>query len=147
MGTTNLDTLTLGGDLNVTGNVTVGGAEIVNNTLTADITMATNKKVEFRDTAAYINSGSSGALTIHAATVDVNGVASLATGTGATAGGAVATSLGTAGVLGVYFGSGAPSVVAPKGSLYLRTDGSTTNDRAYIARDGAGTWTALTTAA
>lgn len=48
---------------------------------------------------------------------------------------------------GIYFGSGAPTVSAAKGSLYLRSDGTTTNDRAYINTDGATTWTALTTAA
>ena len=48
---------------------------------------------------------------------------------------------------GVFFGSGAPTLSAAKGSLYLRSDGSTTNDRAYINSDGGTTWTALTTAA
>jgi len=48
---------------------------------------------------------------------------------------------------GIYSGAGAPTLSATKGSLYLRTDGSTTNDRAYINTDGATTWTALTTAA
>lgn len=48
---------------------------------------------------------------------------------------------------GVFFGSGAPSLAAAKGSLYLRSDGSTTNDRAYVNTDGSTTWTALTTAA
>lgn len=48
----------------------------------------------------------------------------------------------------VYSGSGAPTIsAAVKGSLYLRSDGSATNNRAYIATDTAGTWTALTTAA
>lgn len=47
----------------------------------------------------------------------------------------------------VLSGSGAPSMTAPKGSLYLRTDGTTTNDRAYINTDAGTTWTALTTAA
>ena len=46
----------------------------------------------------------------------------------------------------IISGSGAPSVSLPKGSLYLRTDGTTTNDRAFIAKDSAGTWTAITTA-
>lgn len=44
-------------------------------------------------------------------------------------------------------GSPAGAVTAPKGSLYLRTDGTTTNDRAYINTDASTTWTALTTAA
>lgn len=48
---------------------------------------------------------------------------------------------------GIFFGSGAPSLSAAKGSLYLRSDGSTTNDRAYINTNGGTTWTALTTVA
>ena len=42
-------------------------------------------------------------------------------------------------------GSGAPGTTQPKGSLYLRTDGSGANNRAYIATDSAGTWTAIVT--
>lgn len=48
---------------------------------------------------------------------------------------------------GVFAGSGVPTIVAAKGSLYLRSDGSSTSTRAYIATDAAGTWTNLTTAA
>jgi hypothetical protein len=48
---------------------------------------------------------------------------------------------------GIYSGSGAPTFTAAKGSLYLRTDGSSTSTRAYINTDGAGTWTSVTTAA
>lgn len=47
----------------------------------------------------------------------------------------------------IISGSGAPSMAAPQGSLYLRTDGSGTSDRAYINTDGSTTWTAITTAA
>jgi hypothetical protein len=47
---------------------------------------------------------------------------------------------------GVFFGSGAPTLSAAKGSLYLCSDGSATNNRAYINTDGGTTWTALTTA-
>ncbi len=63
------------------------------------------------------------------------------------AGGVLALACGDAAVPGVYAGSGVPTIAAPKGSLYLRSDGSTTNDRAYINTDGDTTWTALTTAA
>lgn len=65
------------------------------------------------------------------------------------AGGAANTGLfvsSTAG-FGVYYGSGAPTVSAAKGSLYLRSDGSGTNDRAYLNTDGGTTWTALVTVA
>jgi hypothetical protein len=48
---------------------------------------------------------------------------------------------------GMFFGSGAPTLAAAQGSLYLRSDGSGTSDRAYINTDGSTTWTALTTAA
>ncbi len=47
---------------------------------------------------------------------------------------------------GVFFGSGAPTLSAAKGSLYLRSDGSTTNDRMYVNTNGSTTWTAVTTA-
>jgi hypothetical protein len=46
----------------------------------------------------------------------------------------------------IISGSGAPSLTAPKGSLYLRTDGTGVADRAYINTDGAATWTAISTA-
>jgi len=47
----------------------------------------------------------------------------------------------------IYSDAGAPAFVAAKGSLYLRTDGSSTSTRAYINTDGNTTWTAVTTAA
>jgi len=55
--------------------------------------------------------------------------------------------LSTTANFGTFFGSGAPTLSAAKGSLYLRSDGTTTNNRAYINTDGSTTWTALTTAA
>ena len=47
----------------------------------------------------------------------------------------------------VAFGSGAPTLSAAKGSLYLCSDGTTTNDRLYVNTDGSTTWTNVTTAA
>lgn len=47
----------------------------------------------------------------------------------------------------IYSGSGAPTISAGvKGSLYMRTDGTTTATRMYVATDTAGAWTAVTTA-
>lgn len=56
---------------------------------------------------------------------------------------------GTAGLpaIGVYWGSGAPTISAPQGSLYFRTDGSSTSTRLYINTTGSTTWTNVTTAA
>jgi hypothetical protein len=62
------------------------------------------------------------------------------------AGGAAAfIGTNTAAGMGIYFGSGAPTVAAAKGSLYLRSDGSSTSTRLYVS-DGGTTWIAVTTA-
>ncbi len=68
-----------------------------------------------------------------------------ATPAGGTAG--LGLSFGSTSNFGVFFGSGAPSLAAAKGSLYLRSDGTTTNDRMYVNTNGSTTWTAVTTAA
>ena len=60
------------------------------------------------------------------------------------AGGVELIDLGAASV-GIYVGSGAPTISAVKGSLYLRTDGSSTSTRLYI-NNGTTTWVAVTTA-
>lgn len=46
----------------------------------------------------------------------------------------------------VLTGSGAPTAVATKGTLYLRTDGSSSSTRAYINTNGSTTWTNIVTA-
>ena len=63
------------------------------------------------------------------------------------AGGAAAfIATNTANSMGIYFGSGAPTVSAAQGSLYLRSDGSTTATRAYVNTNGTTGWAAITTA-
>ncbi len=49
----------------------------------------------------------------------------------------------------IISGSGSPNTVvtAPKGSLFLRTDGSGVADRSYINTDVSTAWTALSTVA
>jgi len=68
--------------------------------------------------------------------------------TAVTAGGdaTAAITLG-AGLVGIYVGSGAPTITAAQGSMYFRTDGSSTSTRLYINTTGSTTWTAVTTAA
>lgn len=75
--------------------------------------------------------------------------ATVASATATPAGGSTSARLlfGTTSGFGIYYGSGSPTVAAAKGSLYLRSDGSGTSDRAYINTDASTTWTALTTAA
>lgn len=72
------------------------------------------------------------------------GVAGSATGVVTTAGGAKVLDLGGDGI-GLYIGSGAPTISAIKGSLYVRTDGSSTSTRMYV-NNGTTTWVAVTTA-
>jgi hypothetical protein len=105
--------------------------------------------------AGKIGSGSFRVLSLHAGGAPVLDLAS--SGTAATLGsttGIPAGGLNSFGYkfsstanYGIYVGSGAPTLSAAKGSLYLRSDGTTTNNRAYINTDGSTTWTALTTAA
>ena len=51
------------------------------------------------------------------------------------------------GGINISVGAGAPSASLPKGSLYVRTDGSSSSTRLYIATDAVGTWTPVTTTA
>lgn len=68
-------------------------------------------------------------------------------GNGITPGGSTAIGINFANVanFGIFVGSGAPTISAAQGSLYLRSDGTSTT-RAYINVDGSTTWTAITTA-
>ena len=83
---------------------------------------------------------------VTAATVAATSTVTARSASGLTAGGA-AGFIGTnvAAGMGVYFGSGAPTVAAAKGSIYLRSDGSSTSTRLYVS-DGSTTWIAVTTA-
>ncbi len=48
---------------------------------------------------------------------------------------------------GVFFGSGAPTLSAAQGSLYLRSDGSGIADRLYVNTNGTTGWTNFVSAA
>jgi hypothetical protein len=81
--------------------------------------------------------------------LNTNKLVNVAASTGLVAGGSTvpAIAIGTAAGPNIYFGSGAPSITAPAGSLYLRSDGSTGTTRAYINTTGSTTWTAINTVA
>lgn len=68
-------------------------------------------------------------------------------GTAPTAGGMAAFLMSSTAGLGIYVGSGVPTITAAQGSIYLRTDGSSTSTRLYVNTDGATTWTNVVTAA
>lgn len=56
-------------------------------------------------------------------------------------------SLSSTSNFGMYFGSGAPTLSAAQGSIYLRSDGSSTSTRLYVNTNGTTGWTNVTTAA
>jgi hypothetical protein len=64
------------------------------------------------------------------------------------AGGSTAARLlfGTTAGFGIYYGSGAPTVSAAAGSLYIRTDNAGANLRLYSNTTGSTTWAAITSA-
>ncbi len=67
-----------------------------------------------------------------------------ATATPAAASAVPALSFGSD-AIGVYWGTGAPSISAAKGSLYIQTDGSSSSTRLFI-NNGTTNWVAVTTA-
>lgn len=84
-----------------------------------------------------------------AASVAATGAVSAYTGTAVPAGGTAGAGfkLSSTANLGIFFGSGAPTLSAAQGSLYIRTDGSSTSTRLYVNTTGSTTWTNVTTAA
>ena len=79
--------------------------------------------------------------------INATGILTGLSATGTTAGGLQAIGVGTTAALGIYFGSGVPTVSAAQGSIYIRSDGSSTSTRLYINTDAGTTWTNVTTAA
>jgi hypothetical protein len=75
------------------------------------------------------------------------GATSVSAGTATPAGGSTSARLvmGTTSGFGIYYGSGAPTVSAAQGSIYLRSDGSGATDRMYVNTDGGTTWTNVVT--
>jgi len=81
--------------------------------------------------------------------VTATGSLQMLSGTAVPAGGTAGAGLKVSSTsnFGVFFGSGAPTLSAAKGSLYLRSDGSGINDRMYVNTNGTTTWTAVVTVA
>lgn len=116
----------------------------------------TNKTLTAPTTTAISNTGglstdtlsASGAVTL-SSTLAVTGQSTFQGATAVPAGGSQAAGIlmSSTAHLGIYFGSGAPTVSAAQGSIYIRTDGSSTSTRLYVNTNGSTTWTNVTTAA
>lgn len=79
----------------------------------------------------------------------LNGDLTVFGGTAIPAGGTAGTGIMVSSTanFGVFFGSGAPSLSAAKGSLYMRSDGTGITDRMYVNTNGTTGWTNVVTAA
>jgi hypothetical protein len=121
----------------------VTGAGLVSSTLGVggDFAVATNK---FTVAAATGDTVTAGAALI-GSTLGVTGVSTFCDATATPAAGSTAARIlfGTTAGFGIYYGSGAPTVSAGKGSIYLRSDGTGSTDRFYVNTNGSTTWTAF----
>lgn len=167
--TTGSFTVDKSGNAIVSGNTTISGAIGIGGApaggWTATITSATSAKLAlnnsgfpriwsvsaFSDGNFYLTDETGGANQVVIAptsgNISARGNLQVLSATAIPAGGTAGAGLTATSTanFGVFFGSGAPSLSAAKGSLYLRSDGTTTNNRAYINTDGGTTWTAITT--
>lgn len=100
-------------------------------------------------TAAAGSTGTAQNAAANALVINANGSVVVDAAQATPAGGAAAACLlfGTTSGFGIYFGSGVPTVSAGQGSIYLRSDGSSTSTRLYVNTDGSTTWTNFTSAA
>jgi hypothetical protein len=140
---------------------TINSPTITNATITADTlsgytTSNSGTIYGISVTSGKISSNlaATGTLTVTGATtlsstLATTGQPSFQTGTSIPSAGA-----STAGILlsstanfGIFYGSGAPTFSAAKGSIYLRSDGSSTSTRLYVNSSGSTTWTNFTSAA
>ena len=134
------------------GSVAITGGTISVSTLTATagITVSAGG-ASISGGLTVVNSGlavSSGGMTI-VGTGSFTGAVTILSTTSIPAGGTAGAGLLISGAtnFGVFVGSGAPTLAAAQGSLYLRSDGTATNTRAYIATSATSSWTAITTVA
>jgi hypothetical protein len=135
-----------GTTVSVTGNVTGG------NINTAGLTSATGNVIGGNvSTAGLITATGNitGGNILSSAVLSAVGNAVVLSGTAIPTGGTAGAGykFSSTANFGIFFGSGAPTLSAAKGSLYLRSDGTTTNDRMYVNTNGSTTWTAVTTVA
>jgi hypothetical protein len=149
-----LGTISASGNISAAGNIITGvtGNITGGNISTAGLITATGNIISTANVSGgNLTTGSQVVATgnVTGGNIRTAGQVVAATATAITAGGSQSVGLefSTTADFGIFFGSGAPTISAAKGSLYLRSDGSTTNDRMYVNTNGSTTWTAVITAA
>jgi hypothetical protein len=149
---TMLGNLSVSGD--IVGNVTLTDISVGTVTATGNITGgnilggANVNATTHTGTTVSVSGNVTGGNVLSGAVVSAVGAATILSGTAVPAGGTTGAGykFSSTANLGVFFGSGAPTLSAAQGSLYLRTDGSSTSTRMYVNTNGSTTWTAVTTA-
>ena len=142
----------IGGNLRTTGQMSASGNVTGGNVSTGGLITATGNV-----TSGNVNTGGlitatgnvTGGNVLSGAVISAVGAATILSGTAIPVGGTAGAGykMSSTANLGIFFGSGAPTLNAAQGSLYLRTDGSSTTTRMYINTDGASTWTNVVTSA
>lgn len=155
-GTLNSGPITATGAVSATGNIT--GGNILSNGLISGAGNIVGGNIAATGNVSLTGNVIAGNLTTSAQMIAIgnvtggnlktNGQVIALSATALPAGGAVGAGylFSTVSNFGVFFGSGAPTLSAAKGSLYLRSDGTTTNDRMYVNTNGSTSWTAVITA-
>jgi hypothetical protein len=147
-------TLSLSGNvlsaINTTANITTTANISVGNVLINGITTSTGNITggNLRTSGQMSAAGNvTGGNILSSAVVSAVGNATILSATAVPAGGTTGAGykMSSTTNLGIFFGSGAPSLSAAQGSLYLRTDGSTTITRMYINTNGSTGWTNVVT--
>jgi hypothetical protein len=149
-------TLSLSGNvlsaINTTANITTTANISVGNVLINGITTSTGNVTggNLRTSGQMSAAGNvTGGNILSSAVVSAVGNATILSATSVPAGGTTGAGykMSSTTNLGIFFGSGAPSLSAAQGSLYLRTDGSSTITRMYINTNGSTGWTNVVTSA
>jgi hypothetical protein len=132
------DGINVTGAIDVSGNITGGNLNAAGLSLSGNVVSAINTTSAITTTANITggNLNTTGTVLAQSATAIPTG--------GAVGAGYVFSATAN---FGIFFGSGVPTLSAAQGSLYLRSDGTTTNDRMYVNTDGTTIWTAVITAA
>jgi hypothetical protein len=138
-----------GGLISATGNITGGNVNTTAISLSGNIISALNASstIVAGTTISAVGNITGGNI-LSSAVVSAVGAATILSGTAVPAGGTTGSGykFSSTANLGVFFGSGAPTLSAAQGSLYLNTTGSGTANRMYVNTNGSTAWTAVTTA-
>lgn len=117
---------------------TIYGISVTNGAISSALSLTSTLSVTGASTL-------SGAITA-GSTISTTGQLSLQTSTAPPAAGATTSGIKVSSTanFGIFWGSGAPTFTAAQGSLYLRTDGSSTSTRLYVNTTGSTTWANFT---